>query len=140
MSEQSRLGFSAAARMWASQDARRRWAALVALGLLAGLAAGVAMATLAGTRRSGTAFGRFRASTRAADAVVFPSQVGEIDPDFTALAVRPEVRSIVRWDLLFRRPEPAAGRLALRSDDGTYFGSIDRPVVVRGRMYNPSLG
>lgn len=130
-------GGKAAARNWAAHDLRRRWLALVALGLLAGVTAGFAVAALAGARRTGTALARLRAQTLAADAVVFPSQVGALTPDFAALAARPEVKAVAPWDLLFGDINGQPGGLLFGSDDGTFFNTVDRPVVVKGRMYNP---
>ena len=62
--------------MWAGTELRRRWLALVALGLLAGISAGLATAAVAGARRTDTAWERLREVTHASDAIVFTSQAG----------------------------------------------------------------
>ena len=130
-------GGRAAAASWARHDVRRRWASLAALGILAGVTAGAAMAAFAGARRTATALPRLESATSAADAVIFASQVGDLNPDWSGLAARPEVRSLAVWDLLFGTLNGQPGGLIFGSDDGTYFGAVDRPVVVKGRMYNP---
>ena len=78
-----------ASLLWAGADIRRRWRSLIVLGLLAGLTAGVAMAALAGARRTDTALARLDRVTHAPDAVVFPSQVDDIHPEWAGLAARP---------------------------------------------------
>ena len=87
--------------MWARADVRHRWRSLVALGILAGVTAGLAFAAFAGARRTSTALDRLRARTNASDAVVFTSQVGDILPDWTRLRVRPEIETLARWALVF---------------------------------------
>src|SRR4051812_32825408 len=86
-------GTSAAGRMWANRELARRWRGLVALGLLAGLAAAVALAAIAGARRSDSSFDRLRDATDAADAVIFASQVGIFQPDWSAVAALPYVQA-----------------------------------------------
>jgi hypothetical protein len=46
--------------MWARSELRRRWPALVVLGLLAGVTTGLAAAAVAGARRTDSAEGRLR--------------------------------------------------------------------------------
>jgi ABC-type lipoprotein release transport system permease subunit len=134
----STKGGRAAAGAWARHDLRRRWLSLVALGLLAGMTVGFALAAFAGARRTSTALSRLRGTTVAADAIVFPSQVGALTPDFAALAAKPEVRRVAIWDLLFGAVNGQQGALIFGSDDGTFQGSVNRPVVVKGRMYSPA--
>ena len=75
--------------------------------------------------------------TNAADAVVFPSQVGKAHPDWARLAARPEVSTLAVWDLLFGNYNGQPGAVIFGSKDGTYLGKVDKPVVVQGRMFNP---
>jgi hypothetical protein len=124
--------------MWARHDLRRRWASLVALGILAGITAGLALAAFAGARRTGTALDRLAFQTHASDAVVFPSQVNAPHPDWTLLVARPEVRTLAVWDLLFGNVNDQPGALLFGSHDGTFLGTLDRPVVTQGRMFDPA--
>ena len=79
--------------MWARSELRRRALALVSLGALAGLAAAVALAAVAGARRTDDAFDRLRQATKAADAIVFASQVGIVHPEWAKVAALPYVAS-----------------------------------------------
>jgi ABC-type lipoprotein release transport system permease subunit len=129
-------GGARAATFWASVDVRRRWKSLVLLGILIGLTAGFALSAWAGARRTDTALERLRVQTNAADAIAFPSQVGVSYPHWARLRARPEVKTVAVWDLLFGNydHEPS---LMFGSSDGTYLGKVDKPVVVKGRMFNP---
>ncbi len=127
-----------AAAYWAAGDIRRRWKSLVIVGLLIGLTAGFALSTLAGERRTNSALIRLTQQTHAPDAVVFPSQVGTFQPNWAPLAARPEVAKLAVWNLLFGNVNGQQGGLLFGSADGTYLGSVDKPVVVRGRMFNPA--
>ena len=66
---------------------------MVALGLVAGVTGGLALAALAGARSSGTALERLREQTNASDAILFTSQVGAFHPDWTALE-GPDVQAL----------------------------------------------
>ena len=123
--------------MWARADVRHRWRSLVALGLLAGVTAGLAFAASAGARRTSTALDRLRARTNASDAVVFTSQVGEILPDWTRLRARPEIETLARWALVFGEIGGDPGGVLFAPVDGTWTGDVDRPLVVKGRMFDP---
>ena len=81
----------AAVRLWSRSELRRRWPALILLGVLGGLAAGLAMAAVDGASRTETAYERMRAEQLAADVVFFPSQVGAYGVDVTRLSELPEV-------------------------------------------------
>ena len=126
-----------AATFWARTDVRRRWRSLVVLGVLIGLTVGFALSAWAGARRTDTALQRLRVQTNAADAIAFPSQVGVEHPDWNRLRARPEVKSVAVWDLLFGDYDGNQPSLMFGSADGTYLGKVDRPVVVKGRMFNP---
>ena len=126
-----------AAAFWARRDVRRRWPSLVLLGVLIGLTVGLALSAWAGARRTDTALERLRVQTNAADAIAFPSQVGVSLPHWNLLRVRPEVKTVAVWDLLlgvYNGHEPA---VIFGSADGTYLGKVEKPVIVKGRMFNP---
>jgi ABC-type lipoprotein release transport system permease subunit len=127
-------GGAAAAAVWARADLRRRWRSLVLLGVLAGVTAAFAMASLAGARRTGTALARLKATTDAPSALVFASQSGVFDPDFARLRARPEVADLAVWDLVFGLVD---GQVAVlfASDDGRWGRDISRPVLIAGRMW-----
>lgn len=130
-------GATAAAAVWARRDVRQRWRSLVLLGVLAGVTAGFAMASFAGARRTETALARLKQQTRAPTAIVFASQSGFFNPDFTKLRARPEVADIAVWDLVFGNVDGQPGGVLFASDDGRWGRDVNRPVLVTGRMWDP---
>jgi hypothetical protein len=134
-------GAFAAAVAWARADVRARWRSLVALGLIGGVAGGLALGCAVGADRTGTALERLQEETAASDAVLFPSQLSFEPPDWSRLAERPEVDAIARWALVFGDlptvDHPGEELLFAASDDA-FMGTVDRPVVVEGRMWDPS--
>src|SRR5829696_5196224 len=123
--------------MWARADARSRWRSLVALALLTGITAGVALAALAGARRTDAALDRLRHETDAADAIVFASQSGVFDADWGALEDRPEVGVVAPWGLIFGDLGDHPGEVIFSSVDGRWGDEVNRSVVTEGRMYDP---
>jgi ABC-type lipoprotein release transport system permease subunit len=115
--------------MWARADVRARLRSLLAL----------AVAAFAGSRRTDTAFARLRNRTTAADAIVFPGQVGIVKSDRTALAHQPEIAQIARWDLTFGAAKGLGDEAGFFVPaDHVWLGDMDRPVVVAGRMFDAS--
>jgi ABC-type lipoprotein release transport system permease subunit len=110
---------------------------LVVLGLLAGITAALAMATFAGARRTDTALARLDKVTNAPDAIIFASQVQDFHPDWGRLAARPEVAQLAVWDLFFCNIDGRQGGVLMASAGDGWLSSIDKPVVVAGRMFNP---
>ena len=76
--------------MWVRNELTRRWKALVALGVLAGVVGGLAIAAVAGARRTSTAFERFREATGRSDAIVFGTLLG-MALDYAPVRALPEV-------------------------------------------------
>ncbi len=114
---------------------RRRWRSLFVLALLAGLTSALAMAAAAGARRTDTALTRLETATHAMDAVVFASQVGDVNPTWTSLERRPEVAQLAPWDLMFGTSN-GQSVILFGSHDGRWLGTVDRPVVLSGRMFD----
>lgn len=130
-------GGTGAAGVWARADVRSRWRSLVALALLAGITAGVALAALAGARRTDAALDRLREATDAADAVVFASQAGNFHPDWPALEARPEIADVAPWALIFGDLDDEPGQVIFAPVDGRWGDEVNRSVVTDGRMYDP---
>ena len=136
-------GVSTAGTMWARSEVRRRPVALVALGLLAGLAAALAMAAVAGARRTDDAYARLRHQTLAADAVVFASQVGIHAPDWSEVAKLPYLRAAGAFGLpavqVVRAPKgvDAASSGVFSVAFGSWRTDVDRPLLVAGRLPDP---
>ncbi len=131
----SRAGEAVAS--WARADRRARWRSLTVIALVAAVTGGFALASLAGARRTYTAFARLRSTTNAPDAIVFPSQVGKFHPDWSKLEAAPEVETLAKWYLLFGLiPSDPEESTFFGSVDGTWGTKVDRPVVKQGRMYD----
>src|SRR5580658_1753886 len=123
--------------LWAGADVRRRWRSLLVLGLLAGITAALAMAAFAGARRTDTALARLDKVTNAPDAIIFASQVHDFHPNWSRLAARPEVAQLAVWDLFFCNIYGQEGGVLFASGGNGWLSSIDKPVVLAGRMFNP---
>jgi ABC-type lipoprotein release transport system permease subunit len=108
------------------------------LGVLAGLAAGLAIATVAGAKRTESSYQRMRTQFDGADAVFFPSQVGIGDADLSKLSKMPEVAAwggFATTESQFDEV-PGGGPLIQIGDD--WFTNIERAKVLEGRLPDPS--
>jgi hypothetical protein len=122
--------------LWARSELRRRWRALIALGLISGLAAGLALAAVAGARRTSTAYARFREATAAPDALVFGTQLGIFDQDYSAVTELPEVVDAGTFNLApVAIKEHEIG--SLPPGDGQLYRTLSRPRLVSGRLPHP---
>jgi ABC-type lipoprotein release transport system permease subunit len=136
-------GPQAAGRLWSRRElGRRRWS-LLALGVMTGLAAALALAALAGARRSDAAYDRLAEVTGAADAVIFASQVDIYAPDWEPIAELPYVEAAGSFGLPF--VSIVDGPVDLGPDAGMFsvpFGvwrtDVDRPVITEGRAPDPT--
>jgi hypothetical protein len=126
----------AAVRYWARREVASRWRALVVLGLLGGLAGGVAFAALAGARRTDSVYDRWRDETLAPDAIVFPTQAAIFDADFTAVRALPEVVDAGEFVLPYVEAKGLGGTLA--PGDDQLYRTVARPLLVDGRLPDPN--
>ncbi len=119
--------------MLARSDLRRRWRSVIALTLLVGVAGAVVLALVAGARRTNTSLERFESYSRSADLEVtvgFPKAA-----QLRAFERSPGVKSVGRvysFALLEQRTQqyfPLAAQM-----DRTFGTTVDRPVVVKGRL------
>ena len=132
---------------------RRRWGGYLSVVLVIGLVGGVAMASMAGARRTQSSYPRFLAGTNPSDLIVTLS-IQTAGPDDVAnaadLATRmgrlPGVRHVARFVALDAAPLAPDGSPRLTglgqvdrygSVDGLYF-SQDRLSVTRGRRADPA--
>jgi ABC-type lipoprotein release transport system permease subunit len=125
-------------RMWTRNEIAARWRSLIVLGLLAGLAGGVCLAAVAGARRTDSAYSRYRAATAAPDAIVFGTQVGIHDADYTPVMKLPEVIDGGTFNLApigIKEVPEADGSLA--PGDTHLYNTLARPLVREGRLPNP---
>jgi ABC-type lipoprotein release transport system permease subunit len=126
----------AAIGLWVRNEVGRRWKALVALGLLAGLVGGLAIAAVAGARRTSTAYERFREATGRADAIVFATLIG-VKADYTEVRKLPEVEDAGEFTLTPGGIEDQPTLGALPPNDDRLYRTIARPLLVHGRLPDP---
>ncbi len=127
----------AAIALWVRNEVARRWKALVALGILAGLVGGLAMAAVAGARRTDTAYQRYREATGRADAIVFGTLAGIFPADYTRVRELPEVEDAGEFTLAPLGVEgfPTLGTLA--PNDDRLYQTVASPLLVAGRLPDP---
>ena len=125
-----------ASLLWAWADVRRRWRALLALTVLAGLAGGFAVTALLGARRTATVWERFRAETLADDAFVsIPSRPEpEVADELAAMPGVIDATSFVY--LAVTLPGVAEGGAFAAADD-RLMRTVQRGRVVEGRRVDP---
>ena len=128
-------------------ELRTRWRALVVLALLVGIGAGIVMATLAGARRTDSAYDRFLVSQHADD-VLIPSGgsvFGFADLDVDDIAALPEVVEHASFEYyqlgIPLTAEPGdldASEAAFFADRDDKMGTtIDRLKILEGRRPRP---
>ena len=126
-------------RFWFGRTLRARARAYVGVAVLLALLGGLCLASVAGARRTASAYPRFREAGRALDVQFFHSE----DPE--AARRLPGVTSSATYYAFLAGPVDAAGRPdltgppveTLGSLDGLYF-TRDRLRVTKGRMPDPS--
>lgn len=128
--------------MWACarSELRQRWKATVVLAVLVSMVGGVAMFGVAGYRRTSSALDRFLAFTRPVDAFVY----GE-DLDLAAVEALPQVVDADTGAYFLMAPSGPSGEPDLdlginpfSSGRGRLLTSTDRPLVVTGRLPDPT--
>jgi ABC-type lipoprotein release transport system permease subunit len=128
-----------ALRVWFGSEVRRRWASLLLLGVMAGLAVGLVTAAVSGAQRSTSAYTRMRQQLKAADAVFFPSQIGIGEADVTKLGSIPEVAAWSGFALgpgSFSELGPDAGPFTTVGHG--WWNTIERAKVLAGRLPDPT--
>jgi predicted lysophospholipase L1 biosynthesis ABC-type transport system permease subunit len=134
----------AVAAYWVRMSLRHRWRGLIGISVLLGLVGGLSLLTLAGARRTQSAYPRFLRSTNPSTMAVI---VGGLTPEGLALlesvAQLPQVaeaRAYVSFDMALmvdNRPDMSRSFEALGSRDGRYFVQ-DRFTPTSGRLPDPS--
>jgi len=121
---------------WLRLDLRRRWRSLVVLALLVALSAGVVLTAVAGARRGDTAFGRLWARTLPGTVVVLPNQPGF---DWAKVRALPEVSVLGLFAVYYGAAVEGMDDvdLGFPPANADMFRTVERPVVLAGRMANP---
>jgi hypothetical protein len=129
----------------ARAEMRARWRALFSAALLCGLVGAAVLATVAGARRTENAYPRFLERQKAHDIMVQDSSFfADIfwKVDFPALARIPYVESAVPIVLAFSdgngQGDLPEGVFFVGSHDPGFGTAINRPVVVEGRLPDPT--
>lgn len=122
---------------WLRLDLRRRWRSLAVLALLIAISSGTVLAALAGARRGDTAIERLAADTLPATAAVLPNQPGF---DWAKVRALPEVEAVTEFAVTgFEIPSlPAAQHEASFPFDDRALNTLERPVVLDGRLADPT--
>ena len=121
---------------WLRLDARRRWRSLAVLALLIALATATILTSIAGARRGESAYNRLWARTLPATVTVLPNQPGF---DWARIAALPGVAALTKFPVAFGFE--AQGYTAASSGfplaDDQMARTIERPVILAGRLFNP---
>ena len=125
-------------RLWAVSELRRRWASLVMLGLLAGVASGLAIAAFDGASRSSTAYTRMRDRLAGADAIFYPSQARVGDADVSKLGSLEEVTAWAGFALNDSHIDELGdeGSPMIAVGD-SWFDTVEGAKVLAGRLPDP---
>jgi hypothetical protein len=122
---------------WLRLEVRRRWRTLAVLALLVAVATATVLAAVAGARRGQTAFSRLWATTLPATATVLPNQPGF---DWAKVRALPEVTTLTEFPVY--RGAAVEGlrgaNIGFPPADSQFTRTIERPVVLQGRLFNPS--
>ncbi|MGH9275551.1 MAG: hypothetical protein ACRDZU_12970, partial [Acidimicrobiales bacterium] len=123
--------------VWVRLELRRRVRSLAVLALLVALATATVLTAVAGARRGSTAIDRLLAETKPATIAVLPNEPGF---DWDAVAAIPGVEAIARFPLSAYEVEglPADEAVDFAWVDPSIMDTIERPVVLEGRLADPS--
>jgi FtsX-like permease family len=123
---------------WTRLEYQRRWRSLAALALLVALATATVLTAVAGARRGQTAFDRLWARTLPATVTVLPNQP---DFDWSRIRALPEVSGLTTFALakfVMDGYPLETQNTGFPPGDSQVFRAIERPVVLQGRLLNPS--
>jgi hypothetical protein len=115
-----------------------RWRSWVLLGLLVGIAGGAVLTTVAGARRTDSAYSRFLVASRAADVFVAPFNTG-LEGYYRALGQLQDVAAIAPFVGLNATPLQPDGRPVTSGPvvvpaDGRFGRQLEIPRFLAGRM------
>lgn len=125
-------------RLWLGAELRRRWRVQVVLALLIGVVGAVVLTVAAGARETSSAYRQFLSRQRISDA-----QFDSLQPDARdGVAALPGVRASGTYAPLFLAPTkqdalPGQDFLMFAAADDTYGRTIDRPILLQGRVPRP---
>ena len=121
---------------WLRLELPRRWRSLAVLALLVALATATVLTATAGARRGQTAVDRLYARTLPATVTVLPNQPGF---DWDRVRDLPGVAALTRFAVAYGYAIKDAPLASSQFPflDATMTRTIERPVVLQGRQYDP---
>jgi hypothetical protein len=125
--------------LWLRHEGRRRWRALLALGLLLAVVTAAVLTAVAGARRGASAVGRLLAVTQPATAEVVPNHAGF---NWRRVRTLPEVAALTTFPAYTSLPiDQVPGDAPLTPfipADRAGMRTIEAPVVLAGRLAGPA--
>ncbi len=120
----------------ARREVRRRLGSLVVIGLLVAVVTAAISTALAGAHRTSTSVERFRSWARATDGTFQTDQPIQADPIRRTVEKQPETVAVSQHLLVnaFFDGEPLSDIAILSDPEGRYGVTVDRPIVLAGRM------
>lgn len=124
-------------------ELRRRWPAWLAVVLLIGVVGGLVLGSVAGARRTATAFPRMLEATDAAHVNINPDLGAESVLSVDDVAALPGVSAVSALDgvaavLLGADGEPDFIPMTLAQRDAAALVDFDRPRVLEGELFDPA--
>src|ERR1700754_2763084 len=122
---------------WLRLELTRRWRPLALLALLIALATAAVLTATAGARRGHSTVNRLYGPTLPATVTVLPNQPGF---DWDKVRALPQVEAVSRFAVADGgtvKDAPGA-EAQFPFLDATMTRTIERPVVLAGRLYNPA--
>lgn len=123
-------------------ELRARWRSALGLALVVGIVAGVVLATAAGARRTATVYERFAAETATRDASIQVDD-GDVDASLRRIEALELVAASGRLEMVPVLPTDESlltevDLAMFASPDGRWGVDVDRPLLLEGRMPDPS--
>jgi FtsX-like permease family/MacB-like periplasmic core domain len=122
---------------WARLEWQRRWRSLTVLALLVAISTATVLAAVAGARRGQSAYDRLLARTLPATVTVLPNQPGF---DWARIRALPEVAALTTFAVSGFGVDGfpvASTNTGFPPGDSQVFRTIERPVVLQGRLLDP---
>jgi hypothetical protein len=122
---------------WTRLECRRRWRSLLVFALLVAISTATVLTAMAGARRGQTAISRLIVGTLPATLTVLPNQPGF---DWARIRKLPEVAAVSTFAVANYQLDGyplATQNVGFPPGDDAFMRTIERPVVLQGRVFNP---